>query len=63
MINPLLKIYASQIADAMRFYKDSPEAVEQHGQSGGYEFLKKNYDRRQLATKYWELLEKISFTG
>jgi len=48
---------AEEIANAMKFYRSSPETAMQHGQNG-YEFAKQNYDRRNLAAKYIKLIEE-----
>jgi len=48
---------AQEIANAMRFYLASPKIAQQHGQNG-YEFVKRNYDRRVLASKYLQLIEE-----
>ena len=41
----------------MRFYRASPETVQQHG-GNGYEFVKQNYDRRNLVAEYLQLIEE-----
>jgi glycosyltransferase involved in cell wall biosynthesis len=47
---------AEEIADSMRMYRKSPDLVREHGENG-YEFVKKNYARRELADKYMRLIQ------
>jgi glycosyltransferase involved in cell wall biosynthesis len=48
---------AEEIVNAMKLYRSSPETALLHGQNG-YEFVKQNYDRRNLAAKYIKLIEE-----
>jgi glycosyltransferase involved in cell wall biosynthesis len=48
---------AEQIAEKMRFYKSSPQIAKEHGENG-YKYVCENYDRRKLAAKYIELIDK-----
>ncbi|MBC8378889.1 MAG: glycosyltransferase family 4 protein [Planctomycetes bacterium] len=48
---------AQAIADAMRMYCENPDILKQQGQSG-YEYVKANYDRRELAEKYMDLIQQ-----
>lgn len=48
---------AQEIADKMRFYKNSPQILKVHGQNG-YEFVCKNFDRRKLAAEYISLIQQ-----
>jgi glycosyltransferase involved in cell wall biosynthesis len=46
-----------QIAEKMRFYKSSPQIAKEHG-GNGYKYVCENYDRRKLAARYIELMDK-----
>lgn len=47
---------AEQIAEAMRFYKRSPDMLRQHGENG-YKYVCEHYDRSKLAVEYIGLIE------
>lgn len=47
---------AEQIAEKMRFYRNSPRIAKEHGENG-YKYACENYDRGKLAAKYIELIE------
>ena len=49
---------AKEIVDALRFYRDHPDLLKQHGQNG-YDYVKANYDRHTLARKYITLIESL----
>lgn len=48
---------AEEIAEKIRFYRESPDIARQHGENG-YSYACEHYDRRKLAAKYIMLLEK-----
>jgi glycosyltransferase involved in cell wall biosynthesis len=47
---------AGQIAENMRFYRNSPQLAKEHGKNG-YKYVCEHYDRKKLAAKYIELVE------
>lgn len=53
---------AGEIAEKIRYYKRSPEVAEMHGKNG-YEFVRKNYDRRKLASDYIKLIQERVVMG
>jgi spore maturation protein CgeB len=48
---------AEQIAEKIRFYRNSPHVPKEHGENG-YKYACDNYDRKKLAAKYIELIDK-----
>jgi glycosyltransferase involved in cell wall biosynthesis len=48
---------AEQIAEKMRFYRNSPQLAKEHGQNG-HKYVCENYDRKKLAVKYIELIDQ-----
>jgi len=48
---------AGQIAEQMRFYRNSPQIAKEHGENG-YKYVCENYDRKKLAAKYIGLIDK-----
>ncbi|MBN2019148.1 MAG: hypothetical protein JW749_02860 [Sedimentisphaerales bacterium] len=49
---------AQQIAEKMRFYKNSPQTTKEHGEKG-YKYVCEHFDRKKLAEKYIELIGKL----
>lgn len=49
---------AEQIAEKMRFYRNSPKIAKEHGESG-FKYVSEHYDRRKLAVKYLGLIDKL----
>jgi glycosyltransferase involved in cell wall biosynthesis len=48
---------AERIAEKMRFYRNSPQLAEEHGQNG-HKYVCENYDRKKLAAEYIGLVDK-----
>ena len=49
---------AEQIAEKIRFYWNSPRIAREHGENG-YKYVCENYDRKKLAEKYNDLINKL----
>ncbi len=49
---------AEQIAEMMRFYRNSPQIAREHGENG-YKYVCEHYDRKKFASKYISLIENL----
>jgi glycosyltransferase involved in cell wall biosynthesis len=49
---------AEQIAEKLRFYKNSSQIAKEHGDNG-LKYVSEYYDRRKLAAKYIGLIDKL----
>lgn len=47
---------AGQIAEKMRFYRNSPQIAKEHG-TNGYKYVCEHYDRKKLAVEYIKLID------